>query len=68
MFGTAPINEFQLGVCWALGSFSLVVNVIAKKIPIENFRFTLNFTIENERPNDAITNLVDKYQTAMKSG
>ena len=68
MFGTAPINKTLLAVCWAFGAFSLIVNLIAKKIPIENFKFTQGFTLENERPNDAITNLVDKYQNAMKSG
>lgn len=68
LFGTAPLDSTQLAICWGFGSFSLFVNLIAKKIPIENFKFTLNFALENERPNDAITNLVDKYQNAMKSG
>ena len=40
--------------------------MLAKKIPLHNFQFTKNFTLENERPNDAISNMVNKYQQAMK--
>lgn len=68
LFGTAPLNETLVAVCWTFGAFSLIVNLIAKKIPLENFKFTQGFTLENERPNDKITNLVDRYQNAMKSG
>ena len=68
MFGTAPLDRRLIAVCWAFGAFTLIVNLIAKKIPLENFKFTHRFTLENERPNDRITNLVDRYQNAMKSG
>ena len=68
LFGTAPLDPTLTSVCWGLAAFSLIVNLIAKKIPLDNFKFTQNFTLENERPNDRITNLVDRYQNAMKSG
>lgn len=68
LFGTAPLSPQMHMICWGFGAFSLIVNIIAKKIPIENFNFTKNFSLESERPNDKISRLVDSYQNAMKSG
>lgn len=55
LFGTAPLSPEMHMICWGFGVFSLIVNVIAKKIPIENFNFTKNFSLESERPNDKIS-------------
>lgn len=68
IFGTAPLNLNQVLVCWAFGAGSLIVNIIAKKIPIDHFKFTNNFTLENEHPNDFVSSLVDKTQTAFDKG
>ena len=68
LFGTTPLSLEMLLICWGFGAFSLVVNVVAKKIPLENFKFTSNFALESEKPNDKISRLVDSYQSAMKSG
>lgn len=67
LFGTAPLDGYQYGICWGFGFFTLIVNLIAKKIPLENFKFTQYFTLENERPNDQISKWVDQYQNAMKN-
>ena len=61
LFGTAPLSFEMLLICWGFGLFSLIVNIIAKKIPLENFKFTSNFSLESERPNDKISRLVDSY-------
>lgn len=37
LLGTAPLTSGQTALCWGLGAFSLVVNVILKQIPLENF-------------------------------
>lgn len=40
LFGTAPLEPYQLAICWGFGVFTLIVNLIAKKIPLENFEKT----------------------------
>lgn len=67
LFGTAPLEPYQYGLCWCFALLTLCVNMIAKRIPRENFEFTAQFTLENERPNDKISKWVDSYQNAMKN-
>ena len=40
LFGTAPLEPFHIAMCWTFAVLTLVVNVIAKKLPIEHFKFT----------------------------
>lgn len=39
LLGTGPLTPIMQLTCWLFGAFSLVVNVILKQIPLNNFKF-----------------------------
>lgn len=68
LFGTAPLTAQQHALCWGIGASTLIINAIAKKIPRDNFMFTIKFTLEDERSNDQISRWVANYQDTLKQG
>jgi len=61
IFGTAPLTFGQVSACWGFGAFSLIINIVAKKVPIEIFnKFTHNQQLESERPTDFVSKTVDR--------
>ena len=57
LLGTAPLTTAMHITCWALGAFSLVVNIGMHRIPIEKFRFAEKIDLESGKQNG----LIDKY-------
>jgi len=62
LLGTAPLTPGQVGTCWGLGIFSLVVNVILKQIPLENFSFVRFIDLETENKDELINKYMAKTQ------
>jgi P-type Ca2+ transporter type 2C len=54
MIGTAPMTQGQTWTCWGLGIMSLVVNVMLKQIPLENFAFIRYIDLETENKDEFI--------------
>ena len=62
LLGTAPMSQGQIATCWGLGIFSLVVNVLLKQIPLENFAFVRYIDLENENRDEFINKYMAKTQ------
>ena len=57
-----------MATCWGFGVFSLAVNVILKKIPLENFAFVSAVDLESENKDEAINKYMAKTQETIKKG
>uniref|UniRef100_A0A7S3IHV2 Cation-transporting P-type ATPase C-terminal domain-containing protein n=1 Tax=Strombidium inclinatum TaxID=197538 RepID=A0A7S3IHV2_9SPIT len=67
LLGTAPMSVNLQITCWAIGAFSLVVNVILKQIPIENFSFTRHIDLESENSDEFINKYMAKAEAGYKN-
>lgn len=66
LLGTAPLTPGQVGTCWGLGIFSLVVNVALKQIPLENFSFVRFIDLESDNKDEFINKYMAKTQDSYK--
>jgi Ca2+-transporting ATPase len=70
LLGTAPLTTAMHITCWCLGAFSLVVNRVMLKMPLEKFRFTDRIDLETSNQNSVLDrvqeNLKNKYDDAYK--
>lgn len=74
LLGTGPISTVQVIICWVLGAFSLVVNIILKFIPMNGFYWVANkVDLEGEGTNETnavsavFKNATEQYQRRMSS-
>lgn len=58
ILGTVGLTIPQHITCWILGALSLGVNVLAKKIPLEKFEFTVAIDLESENESEPINKLM----------
>lgn len=65
LLGTAPMTGRQTAVCWGLGAFTLVVNVILKQIPVENFAFIRHIDLETENKDEFINRFSAKTKNSL---
>ena len=65
LLGTAPMTGAQTAVCWGLGAFTLVVNVILKQIPVEKFAFIRHIGLETENKDEFINRFSAKTKNSL---
>ena len=68
LLGTAPLTQEMQLTCWLLGATSLLVNLVLKKIPLANFKFTEGIDLENDNKNEFINRYTQKMDTTIKQG
>ena len=66
LLGAAPLPVNLQITCWGIGAFSLVVNVILKQIPLENFQFTKHIDLESENGDEFINKYMAKGEAMYK--
>jgi len=66
LLGTAPLTTNMNIVCWVLGAFSLVINVLLKQIPLSKFRFAEKIDLESGNKNGFIDNMFSKADDMYK--
>lgn len=66
LLGTSSITSFQNLVCWLFGAFSIVMQVIGKKIPLEFFSFAQAIDLESDSKTSAIDRYMNKYDDMYK--
>jgi len=67
LLGVTKLTTNQQIICWVIGAFSLVVNVIGKKIPLQFFRFAGKIDLETENKHEFI-NKVNNYASDKVKG
>jgi hypothetical protein len=72
LLGTTGITDLQHLICWLLGAFSLIVNIILKFIPMNAFFWVANKvdlegegTEETNKVNNMFKNAQEQYQRRM---
>jgi Ca2+-transporting ATPase len=66
LLGTTQMTLVQHIICWCLGVFTLILQVIGKKIPLEYFEFALKIDLESDTKNSAIDRYMNKYDDMYK--
>lgn len=60
--GTHELTLTQHIVCWSVGAFTLVVNIIGKKIPLQSFKkLSEKFDLESDKKTQAIDRFNNVY-------
>ena len=59
------MDGMHIAVCWTLGAFSLVVNVILKQIPVEKFAFIRHVDLETENKDEFINKFSAKAKRSL---
>jgi len=61
IFGTAEITNGQAIVCWVFGALSLVVNFVAKQLPLDPFiKFAKKFDVESDKNDEIMNKFMEK--------
>lgn len=63
IFGTVPLSKIEQLVCWLIGSLSLIVNLIAKKITVDKFGFIQCINLERADPNEFINKFTGWFES-----
>lgn len=63
IFGTVQLSKIEQLVCWLIGSLSLIVNLIAKKITVDKFGFIQCINLERADPNEFINKFTGWFES-----